>query len=155
MPGGVYCNRTLNMRSIRAIGYDMDYTLVDYQVEKWEERAYERTRDKLAAQGWPIADLRYDHDAVIRGLIIDVERGNIVKANRHGFITMAVHGTRQLSFEELRASYMRTIVELAQPRWVFLNTLFSYSEACLYGQLVDVLDRGAAPEPVGYRDLYQ
>jgi len=155
MPGGVYCNRTLNMRSIRAIGYDMDYTLVDYQVEKWEERAYERTRDKLAAQGWPIADLRYDHDAVIRGLIIDVERGNIVKANRHGFITMAVHGTRQLSFEELRASYMRTIVELAQPRWVFLNTLFSYSEACLYGQLVDVLDRGAGPEPVGYRDLYQ
>ncbi len=24
----VYCNRTLNLRSIRAIGYDMDYTLV-------------------------------------------------------------------------------------------------------------------------------
>ena len=24
----VFCNRTLNLRAIRAIGYDMDYTLV-------------------------------------------------------------------------------------------------------------------------------
>ncbi len=154
MAGGVYCNRTLNMRSIKAIGYDMDYTLVDYNVEAWERRAYERARDKLAAQGWPIGGLRYDPQAVIRGLIIDVERGNIVKANRHGFITTAVHGTRELGFDELRAEYMRTIVELALPRWVFLNTLFSYSEACLYGQLVDVVDRGQAPAPVGYTDLY-
>ena len=29
---GVFCNRTLNLRSIRAIGYDMDYTLVHYHV---------------------------------------------------------------------------------------------------------------------------
>ncbi len=36
---GVYCNRTLNLRSIRAIGYDMDYTLIHYHVEEWERRA--------------------------------------------------------------------------------------------------------------------
>jgi hypothetical protein len=36
-PGrGLYCNRTLNLRALRAIGYDMDYTLVHYQVEAWE-----------------------------------------------------------------------------------------------------------------------
>ncbi len=29
---GVFANRTLNLRSIRAIGYDMDYTLVHYRV---------------------------------------------------------------------------------------------------------------------------
>jgi 5'-nucleotidase len=155
MAGGVYCNRTLNMRSIRAIGYDMDYTLVDYHVEAWERRAYERTRDKLIALGWPMAELTYDPQAVIRGLVIDVERGNIVKANRHGFITRAVHGTRELSFEEQRAAYMRTVIDLAQPRWVFLNTLFSYSEGCLYGQLVDLLDAGLAPAPMGYPDLYR
>jgi hypothetical protein len=114
MPGGVYCNRTLNMRSIRAIGYDMDYTLVDYQVESGRSAPTSGRATSWRRRAGRSPTLRYDHDAVIRGLIIDVERGNIVKANRHGFITMAVHGTRQLSFEELRASYMRTIVELAR-----------------------------------------
>jgi 5'-nucleotidase len=30
---------------------------------------------------------------------------------------------------------------------VFLNTLFSLSESCIYGQLVDLLDRGTAAGP--------
>jgi 5' nucleotidase family len=34
----VYCSRTLNMRAIQAIGYDMDYTLVHYDVDAWEGR---------------------------------------------------------------------------------------------------------------------
>ena len=38
---GIFCNRTLNLRSIRAIGYDMDYTLIHYVTEAWERRAYE------------------------------------------------------------------------------------------------------------------
>lgn len=37
----IFCNRTLNLRAIRAVGYDMDYTLVDYDVNQWEGRAYE------------------------------------------------------------------------------------------------------------------
>jgi len=31
----VFCNRTLNMRSIRAVGCDMDYTLIHYDVRAW------------------------------------------------------------------------------------------------------------------------
>ena len=56
---GVYCNRTLNLRSIRAIGYDMDYTLIHYKVEDWERRAYAHVRTKLAQAGWPVADLEF------------------------------------------------------------------------------------------------
>jgi hypothetical protein len=37
----VYCNRTMNLRSIKAIGYDMDYTLVHYRVDEWERVAFE------------------------------------------------------------------------------------------------------------------
>lgn len=152
----VFCNRTLNMRSIRAIGYDMDYTLVHYKTEVWEKRAYERARDRFAARGWPCGHLQFDPGAVIRGLVIDTELGNLVKANRFGFVKKAVHGTRDMDFDDMRNTYMRTIVDLGQPRWVFLNTLFSLSEACLYGQLVDLLDDRAAPaQPTGYRDLYE
>ncbi len=99
---GVFCNRTLNLRSVKAIGYDMDYTLVDYHVEEWERRAYERARDKFAEHGWPVQDLEYDPEAIIRGLVIDTELGNLVKANRFGFVTRAVHGTTELDFEAMR-----------------------------------------------------
>lgn len=155
-PGrGVFCNRTLNLRSIRAIGYDMDYTLVHYRVAEWERRAYEHLRERLSALGWPVSALRFDPQMVIRGLIIDTERGNLLKANRFGFVKKALHGTRPMSFEEQREVYARTIVDLAEPRWVFLNTLFSLSEACIYAQLVDLLDQRALPGVMGYAGLYR
>jgi len=152
---GIFANRTLNMRSIKAIGYDMDYTLVHYRVEMWERRAYEHMRGRLAERGWPVASLEFDPDLVIRGLIIDTRLGNIVKANRFGFVKRAYHGTRLIEYEDQRKCYARTIVDLAEPRYVFLNTLFSMSEACMYMQLVDLLDERKLPEVLGYEDLYR
>ncbi|MFQ6047106.1 MAG: HAD-IG family 5'-nucleotidase, partial [Gemmatimonadales bacterium] len=152
---GIFCNRTLNLRAIKAIGYDMDYTLVHYRIEEWERRAYEYVKEKLAPRGWPLDELQFDPEMVTRGLIIDVELGNLVKANRFGYVIRATHGTRVIPFEEQRAIYARTLVDLEQPRWVFLNTLFSLSEACLYAQLVDLLDSGEIEGAMGYADLYR
>jgi 5'-nucleotidase len=152
---GVFCNRTLNLRSIRAIGYDMDYTLVHYRAAEWEARAYEHCKQRLVALGWPVGDLAFDPDMVVRGLVIDTERGNLVKANRFGFVRKAVHGTRDLPFDEQRRAYDGDAVDLAGPRWEFLNTLFGLSEGCLYAQLVDRLDAGVLPGPMGYRELYE
>jgi hypothetical protein len=47
-------------------------------------------------------------------------------------------------------------VDLGEPRWIFLNTLFSISAACMYMQLVDLLDAGRldAHGSLGYADLY-
>jgi HAD superfamily 5'-nucleotidase-like hydrolase len=151
----VFCNRTLNLRSIRAVGYDMDYTLVHYHAEEWEVRVYEYARQRLLEQGWPVEELRFDPELVIRGLIIDTELGNIVKANRFGYVKRAYHGTQPLSFEMQRRVYSRTIISLSERRYVFLNSLFSLSEACIYAQLVDLLDGGGLPGVLGYADLYR
>lgn len=151
----IFCNRTLNLRSIRAIGYDMDYTLIHYHVEEWERRAYEYLRRKLLEHGWPVADLVFDPQQVIRGLILDTELGNVVKANRFGYVKRAAHGTRLLDFEEQRRAYARVQVDLAERRFVFLNTLFTLSEACMYAQLVDMLDAGRLGGVLGYAGLYR
>ncbi|AKU92372.1 HAD-IG family 5'-nucleotidase [Vulgatibacter incomptus] len=151
----IYCNRTLNLRSIRAIGYDMDYTLIHYHVEEWERRAYEHIRDRLAQEGWPVAGLRFDPTTVTRGLVIDTELGNVIKANRFGFVKRASHGTRVMDYDEQRHAYSRTIVDLAEDRWAFLNTLFNLSEGCMYAQLVDLLDKRMLPGTLGYADLYE
>ena len=152
---GIFCNRTLNMRSIRAVGYDMDYTLIHYKVEDWERLAFQYAQGKLLAAGLPVEGTTFDPSAVIRGLIIDRELGNIVKANRFGYIKAASHGTRQMDFEEQRKIYARTVVDLGEQRFVFLNTLFGLSEAWLYAHLVDRLDAGRMSErPTSYSDLY-
>ncbi len=152
---GIFCNRTLNLRSIKAVGYDMDYTLIHYRVEKWEQRSFSHMRRKLTGLGWPVRDLRFDPKTVQRGLIIDLELGNIIKANQFGYVKSAAHGTRMLDFDTMRQTYGETVVDLAEPRFVFLNTLFSMSEASMLAQLVDLLDAGQAPEPLGYGDMHR
>jgi 5'-nucleotidase len=151
----LFCNRTLNLRPIRAIGYDMDYTLVEYHAEQWEERAYEYLKQRLIAQGWPVEEFRFDPRLVCRGLLIDVQQGNLVKANRFGFIKRAMHGTQVVEHDAMRALYARTIADSSDRRWVFLNTLFSLSEGCMYAQLIDLLDQKRLPGVVGYEDLYR
>ncbi len=151
---GLFCNRTLNLRAIQAIGYDMDYTLIHYRMNEWESRAYYYLKSRLAAAGWPVDHLMFDPDLVTRGLIMDRHRGNVLKANRFGYVKHAFHGTRPLDFEEKKTIYRNTLVELHEPRWVFMNTLFSISEACMYMQLVDLLDEGKVTRVRGYDDLY-
>lgn len=151
----IFCNRTLNMRAIKAVGYDMDYTLIHYKVEEWELQAYEALRKKLQSDGWPVAHLKFEPEMVSRGLIIDTEFGNLIKANRFGFVKKALHGTKPLDFEKQRETYTRTVVDLSENRWVFLNTLFSLSEGCMYTQLVDLLDQRRLPDVLGYAALYK
>jgi HAD superfamily 5'-nucleotidase-like hydrolase len=168
---GIFCNRTLNLRSIRAVGYDMDYTLIHYRTEAWERRAFEHLQRRLAGSGFPVEHLIFDPTFAIRGLILDLELGNLIKCNRFGYVKRAFHGTQPLAYEAQRAAYSRTIVDLAEPRYVFMNTFFSLSEASMYAELVDLLDQhqlpkaevladaepGVKPFPavMGYSDLYR
>lgn len=151
----IFVNRTLNLRSIRAIGYDMDYTLIHYRVDEWEQLAYDHAKQGLAALGWPVEGLVFDPRDVIRGLALDLEEGNLLKATRFGYVIRAAHGTRLLSYDETRRSYGDTLVDLADERFVFLNTLFSLSEAALFGQLVGLVDQGEIPAVGGYRGIYR
>jgi 5'-nucleotidase len=151
----LFCNRTLNLRSIHAIGFDMDYTLIHYRTEEWERRAYEYAKAGLMALGWDVSGLVFLPRAFTLGLVVDRELGNVVKANRFGFVKRASHGTRMMDFEEQRLAYSRVLVDLAEPRWDFMNTLFSLSETCLFAQLVDLLDAGRLPPGTTYDDLYR
>lgn len=59
-------------------------------------------------------------------------------------VKRAMHGTRMLTWQEIRKAYGREVVNLRnEGRWVFLNTLFSVSEAVMFAQLVDRLDQGS------------
>ncbi len=155
LKNGLFCNRTTNLRGIAAIGYDMDYTLIHYDVAAWEERAYTYLKEGLKTLGWPVDHLKFDYNMAMQGLIIDLQEGNVVKANRFGYVRRAYHGTRPLDFDARRLTYRGVLIDLHEDRWKFMNTQFSISEICMYMQLVDLLDEGKLPVSVGYEQLYR
>lgn len=151
---GVFANRTLNLRSVPAVGYDMDYTLIHYRVDEWEGAAFRTARDLLVAGGWPIGDLAFDPDRFTLGLVFDLQLGNVAKATRFGYVVRAQHGTKMLSFNEQRDTYRETVIELSDPRFQFMNTLFELSRASLFTQLVDLHDAEPLAGVHSYADLY-
>ena len=59
-----------------------------------------------------------------------------------------------LSFDKQKTTYERTLVDLSDSRWFFLNTFFSLSEACMYAQLVDRLDARHFTDVLEYAELH-
>ncbi len=151
---GVFVNRTLNMRTVEAVGYDMDYTLIHYKVDEWETAAFEAARDVLATHGWPVADLAFDPHEFTIGLVFDLKLGNLVKATRFGYVVRAQHGTNVLAFDEQRDMYRDDMVELSDKRFEFMNTLFELSRASLFCQLVALHDAKPLAGVGSYADLY-
>ena len=77
----IYTNRSLNMESIKSIGFDMDHTLAVYNREKFESLAFRATVKKFIEAGYPkeLSKLKFDPNFVIRGLLVDRERGNLTQ----------------------------------------------------------------------------
>jgi FMN phosphatase YigB (HAD superfamily) len=72
--GKVYVNRTLNLKRIRYLGFDMDHTLIRYNTANFEALAHRIMLEKLVAdKGYPdsILKLEFSFDRAIRGLVID------------------------------------------------------------------------------------
>lgn len=50
----MFCNRSLNMRTVTAVGFDMDYTMAQYRPETFEVLAYNLTVKQLVEKlGYP------------------------------------------------------------------------------------------------------
>jgi len=152
----VYTNRALKMDEIALVGFDMDYTLAVYSMRQIEELAFHMTLDRMVSgRGYPawLRNLKYDHEYVIRGLVVDKDFGNIFKMDRHNHVGRCYHGRRPLSLDERRARYQTNEkIRLSLPRFAWIDTLFSLPEACLYAEIIEAQE--ARGERVDYHKLY-
>merc|ERR1719247_3177821 len=103
----IFCNRAINMEQIKAVGFDMDYTMAEYISETFDLLAYNGAVKKLIARGYPeeIAEFEYDPHAFQRGLVLDKKRGNVLKMARHKYVKVAYHGLTRLDPAERKAIY--------------------------------------------------
>ncbi len=153
----VFVNRNLRLKNIHAVGFDMDYTLAIYKP------AFDRLAWTLALRrlvdsfDFPaeILDFKYDPGFALRGLVIDMLAGNIIKLDRHRHVSTAYHGTRPLAEEDRRAHYRKSRLHLSKPTYFLVDTLFSLPETHMYAQMVDWLDARGKGDSESYHHAYQ
>lgn len=148
----VFVNRTLNLKQIKYIGLDMDHTLVRYNSHNFEQLAHKVVLQKLVAKkGYPkdIVNLPFEFEKAIRGLVLDTKNGNLLKLNRYSGIRMSMHGTKPIDFKTQKKIYKSKYIDLGNPSYYAIDTIFSISPALLFAQLVDLKDdkhAGTLPE---------
>lgn len=156
----IYVNRILNLKRIRVIGFDMDHTLVRYHSAAIEKFVFYEVLKKLhRIKKYPsdILHFSFDYDKVIRGLVFDKARGNLLKLSLYGDVKMGFHGLKPLTFETMRQTYKGLQIDVSQPDYYSLDTTFAISMALLFSVLVDFKDRVTDPsfsEKLTYLEIF-
>jgi HAD superfamily 5'-nucleotidase-like hydrolase len=154
----VFVNRNLRMTQIRAIGFDLDHTLAHYDPQHVEELAFDLTKKKLVDnKKYPreILDLKYDPAFVIRGLVVDKKRGNLLKMDYFNLVTRAFHGLTPLRSEERNRAYKTSRIRLGHENYVSVDTLFHLPEVYLYLCVIDLLERQKPGVAMDYEAIYK
>jgi len=131
------------MTKIKAIGFDMDYTLAVYKSPQYEELALRLIAEELVKSGYPeeILNYQYDPGFCARGLLFDNIYGNLLKIDSHGNILVASHGLKMLRQQEIGKCYENKFVNKEDnKRYYIYNTLFNLPEVYLMACVVDLFD---------------
>ncbi|KAJ3639746.1 hypothetical protein Zmor_003087 [Zophobas morio] len=99
---------TFKFTDYDCIGFDLDNTLSRYKVGAMIEMEYGVMANFLVEKkGYSRKHLLqpFDHNFILRGLIVDDENGNILRIANDGHILQASHGTKFLQDEEIETYY--------------------------------------------------
>lgn len=153
----VFCNVELNCQNLEAVGFDMDFTLAQYN-DDFNILAFEGAKQKLVHQlGYPeeVLDFKYDPQRFRRGLIIDKKRGNILKIDRHKYVRKVYHGTEELSTRVRKAIYTKQVTSFTEKNFVNIDTIFLLIDALLFSYLVDLFNKSEElKETKSFEELY-
>ncbi len=141
----VFPLRDIHFRDIKALGFDMDYTLSHYRSPEIDELAYRHSAQFLVQErGYPawLLDTHFDPAFAIRGLVLDGTRGNLLKLDSSRQVARACHGRRPMTRDKIDQAYGRRRVVASGAGFRSVDTLFEIPECHLYATLVDGLDEG-------------
>jgi HAD superfamily 5'-nucleotidase-like hydrolase len=153
----VFVNRNLRMSKIEAVGFDMDYTLAIYRTE-FDRLSWDVSLRFLVDRlGFPedVLGFAYDPGFGIRGLVIDMNRGNLFKMDAHRHVGKAFHGTRPIPYEERNALYRSRPIHISSASYALVDTLFSLPETHMFALMVDYLDAHHQGNARAYQQAYR
>ena len=151
----IFVNRSLNMANIKTIGFDMDHTLITYNRENFEALAFRETLKKFIAAGYPeeLLNLKFDPNFLIRGLLVDIDRGNLLKVDCHKYVKIAYHGHMRLEKDVRHKLYNSQSFKASD--FLSVDTFFALSEVQLFTEIVTYMDTNPGKLVKTYREVYQ
>jgi len=153
----VFALRNIHFGQVKALGFDMDYTLSHYRSPEIDELAFKKASRLLVREkGYPRWLLEQDFDPAfaIRGLVLDGVRGNLLKLSSERQVVRACHGSRPLDRLGIELAYGRRRLSAAAKGFRSVDTLFEIPESHLYAVLVDGHDAGVIKEK-DYLQVFQ
>jgi HAD superfamily 5'-nucleotidase-like hydrolase len=149
-----FVNRSLNLASIKAIGFDMDHTLAMYNREAFEALAFRETLKKFIEAGYPqeLLRLKFDPNFIIRGLLVDRDRGNLLKVDCHKYVKLAFHGHQKLSKADRHRIYNQESFKAGD--FLSVDTFFALSEVQLFTEIVEYMNSNPQKIKKSYREVY-
>ena len=146
----VFVNRALRMERIRAIGFDLDWTIAPYYRLPIEELIFELALDRLVSH--------FDYPPVVRhaefrphfphrGVIVDREEGVVLKMDRHRYVGRAYLGRELLDGKARSRLYRAERLDLRSERFYWVDTLFELPEVNLLAELVELSRRKQLAPP--------
>lgn len=101
--------RTFSLNDYDCIGFDLDNTIVKYKVKNMIYHEYNAMAELLVQKGYSkeflLKPIEEDVDFLQKGLILDFERGNLLRVCPDGTIQIASHGSKFLTREEIIKIY--------------------------------------------------
>ncbi|UYV81158.1 NT5DC1 [Cordylochernes scorpioides] len=158
-----------------AVGFDMDHTLCHYNLESLNCILYKLHADFLIGKkGYNPKFLRQSYASgkhfIQKGLILDKQRGNILKISHDHRILRGYHGTNPLGVEELKAIYgsdlkwkelegfpQKQASSKSPNSYYIFYDFFVVFASLICTRIVDTLDSEAGPQEIYnfWSDVYE
>lgn len=133
------------------IGFDLDHTIVRYNVPALEELIYRGfSRYMVSECGYPAALLNEPYDGLLasRGLVVDLNTGYALKMDLHHRVVKAYFGRKQIDSRTLAQEYPAPLEEFCgehSERFLSINTYFESAIGLLWMNLIELLSRQSEP----------
>lgn len=136
----IFCNEDLfDFGEIKRVGFDMDYTLIQYKSPAYETMVFELVKEELIRIGYPerIREYAYDDSNIcVRGTWVSLETGHLLTISDRGKILRASLGFTSLSDEEIEEIFPTRRVTFDPSKYFIYQTAFNLPEMQMFRCLV-------------------
>lgn len=154
----IFVNRNLRMEKIHYIGFDLDWTLANYDRLPLEQLTFELVIERLIKKfDYPdiIYSAEFRPDFSHRGLLIDKLNGTIIKMDRHRYVGRAYLGREELNAQQRLDLYRQNRIDLTRERFYHVDTLFELVEVNIYSEITHIQENSPQKLPLSKEQIFK